>query len=94
MGSQQELNDHSSEDELNPHLITGNALPWFGNPVIYEDKIRWPADPRESDELQEIDHRTQQYNVNTVPRFEKVRFSFVQNRLAYIEEIKPMNIAG
>ncbi|KAI0436803.1 hypothetical protein F4803DRAFT_556628 [Xylaria telfairii] len=71
MSSQQEFNHHPSEDEVNPHLIAGKTLPWFGNPVIYEDKIRPPADPREFDELQEIDYRSQEYNVNTVPRFEK-----------------------
>ncbi|KAI0409702.1 hypothetical protein F4802DRAFT_614360 [Xylaria palmicola] len=61
----------SDEDEQNPHLIAGKTLPWFGNPVVYEDKIQSRADPREFDELQELGHPGPSYNIDTVPRFEK-----------------------
>ncbi|KAI0193801.1 bacterial low temperature requirement A protein-domain-containing protein [Astrocystis sublimbata] len=67
MGSQQE----PPEDEPNPYLIAGKKLPWFGNPVIYEDKIRPPTDPSEYDELQVVDHLNRNYNVDTIPRFQK-----------------------
>ncbi|KAI0466395.1 hypothetical protein F4859DRAFT_519050 [Xylaria cf. heliscus] len=71
MASLRGFDGHSSEEEVNPHVIAGKRLPWFGNPVVYEDKIRSPADSREFDELQEIAYSSQHYNVNTVPRFEK-----------------------
>ncbi|KAJ2979263.1 hypothetical protein NUW58_g7247 [Xylaria curta] len=70
MASKHEF-DASSEDESNPHLVAGKTLPWFGNPVIYEDKIQSSAYPQCFDELQDLGHPSQQYNVDTIPRFEK-----------------------
>ncbi|KAJ8117575.1 hypothetical protein ONZ43_g4180 [Nemania bipapillata] len=70
MASQHEPEGHVSKDELDPHLIAQERLPWFGNPVIQENETQSSTDPGELEGLQG-QHRGQRYNFNALPRFKK-----------------------